>query len=385
MAWETACRAAPTIAQPWVAMGEALFHQGEKEKAAECMREGLKRNGNLPEVRVNYGIVLQNVNPPRHEEAIEQLVTDGYSLAYGARFLKRFIDEHIKLQFDLMALAFQADITRVGTLLFARDLTGRTYPASEAPTVGFHGVSHHGEDPRRIAELAKINVYHVKMIAHLVDRLAKTEDGDGTLLDRSLVLYGSNMGNSNQHVHYDVPHVLIGGANGKMKGGRKETNAELNVVPMVDMMTMLVIFLLQQFSSTGEVLYMQKDIKLPDAQHGQMIEIAPVVAISSQQVVVTGVKVADIPDLDRDSGYLNIPALEERLRDEKKRWEFIHKQDPSSKWDGVVNIQADKAVPFRIVKRVMYSCGVAGYFSVNFAALDASATGTGGPAVPAGT
>ena len=129
-------------------------------------------------------------------------------------------DEHIKLQFDLMALAFQADITRVGTLLFARDLTGRTYPASEAPTVGFHGVSHHGEDPRRIAELAKINVYHVKMIAHLVDRLAKTEDGDGTLLDRSLVLYGSNMGNSNQHVHYDVPHVLVGGGNGTMKGGR---------------------------------------------------------------------------------------------------------------------------------------------------------------------
>jgi hypothetical protein len=129
-------------------------------------------------------------------------------------------DEHIKLQFDLLALAFRADITRVGTLLFARDLTGRTYPASEAPTAGFHGVSHHGEDPRRIAELSKINQYHVKMVAHLVDRLAKAKDGDGTLLDRSLVLYGSNMGNSNQHVHYDVPHVVIGGINGKLKGGR---------------------------------------------------------------------------------------------------------------------------------------------------------------------
>jgi hypothetical protein len=129
-------------------------------------------------------------------------------------------DEHIKLQFDLLALAFQADITRVGTLLFARDLTGRTYPASDAPTAGFHGVSHHGEDPRRIAELAKINVYHVKMIAHLAERLAKTQDGDGTLLDHSLILYGSNMGNSNQHVHYDVPHVLVGGINGKLKGGR---------------------------------------------------------------------------------------------------------------------------------------------------------------------
>jgi biopolymer transport protein ExbD len=160
---------------------------------------------------------------------------------------------------------------------------------------------------------------------------------------------------------------------GKMKGGRRSTNAELNVVPMVDMMTMLVIFLLQQFSSTGEVLYMQKDIKLPDARHGQLIEIAPVVAIGGDQIVVTGVKVADIPDLDRDSGYLNIPTLEERLRDEKKRWEFIHKSDTGTKWDGVVNIQADKGVPFRIVKRVMYSCGVAGYFSVNFAALDAPA------------
>jgi len=158
---------------------------------------------------------------------------------------------------------------------------------------------------------------------------------------------------------------------GKMGGGHKATNADLNVVPMVDMMTMLVIFLLQQFSSTGEVLYMQKDIKLPSASHGQMIELAPVVAVSGAQIVVTGQKVADVADLDRDSGYLNIPALEERLRDEKKRWEFIHQSDPSQKWDGIVNIQADTKVPFRIVKRVMYSCGVAGYFNLNFAALDA--------------
>jgi Protein of unknown function (DUF1552) len=129
-------------------------------------------------------------------------------------------DEHIKLQFDLLTLAFQADLTRVGTLLFARDLTGRTYPECEAPTVGFHGGSHHGEDPRRIDQFSKINQYHVKMLAHLVDRLAKAQDGDGTLLDHSLVLYGSNMGNPNQHLHYDVPHAVIGGGNGTVKGGR---------------------------------------------------------------------------------------------------------------------------------------------------------------------
>ncbi len=157
---------------------------------------------------------------------------------------------------------------------------------------------------------------------------------------------------------------------GKMQHGRKTTNAELNVVPMVDMMTMLVIFLLQQFSSTGEVLYMQKDIKLPDAHHGQVIDVAPVVTISANEITVIGKKVADIADLERD-GYLNIPGIEESLRDEKKRWDFLHQNDPEKRWEGVVNVQADRAVPFRIVKRVMHSCGVAGYFNLNFATLDA--------------
>lgn len=129
-------------------------------------------------------------------------------------------DEHIKIMFDLMTLGFQADITRVGTMLFARDLTGRVYPESESPTLGFHSGSHHGEDPGLINQLSKINQYHVKTLAYFVDKLAKTEDGDGSLLDHSLLLYGSNMGNPNQHQHYDVPHILIGGNNGKMKGNR---------------------------------------------------------------------------------------------------------------------------------------------------------------------
>jgi hypothetical protein len=129
-------------------------------------------------------------------------------------------DEHIKLQFDLLALAFEADITRVGTLLFARDLTGRRYPESDAPTMSFHGGSHHGEDPARINEFSKVNKYHADMVGYFADRLARTQDGDGTLLDHSLLLYGSNMGNPNQHLHYDVPHILIGGLNGKHQGNR---------------------------------------------------------------------------------------------------------------------------------------------------------------------
>jgi hypothetical protein len=129
-------------------------------------------------------------------------------------------DEHIKLMFDLLALGFQADLTRVGTLLLARDLTGRRYPQSESPNMGFHGGSHHGEDPAVINDFSKINQYHVKMLAYFADKLARTEEGDGTLLDHSLLLYGSNMGNPNQHLHYDVPHVLLGGNHGRMKGNR---------------------------------------------------------------------------------------------------------------------------------------------------------------------
>ena len=113
---------------------------------------------------------------------------------------------------------------------------------------------------------------------------------------------------------------------GKLRKGRRSATADLNVVPMVDMMTMLVIFLLQQFSATGEILYMQKDIKLPDARHGQIIEVAPVVAISTAQVVVSGQKVAEVSELDREPGAV-IPPLVEKLRDEKKRWDFIHQND----------------------------------------------------------
>jgi hypothetical protein len=131
-------------------------------------------------------------------------------------------DEHIKLQFDLLVLALRADMTRVATMLFARDLTSRSYPESGV-TLAFHSASHHGEEEKRKLEYSKLNRYHVSMLAYFLDKLATTPDGDGTLLDHSLTLYGSNMGNSNRHLHYDVPHVLVGGANGKLAGGRHLT------------------------------------------------------------------------------------------------------------------------------------------------------------------
>src|SRR6266704_2130134 len=139
-------------------------------------------------------------------------------------------DDHIKLHLDLLALAFRADITRVGTLLGARDLTGRTYPFPKSDlfpeggvSVSFHGGSHHQDDPAQIKRYSQLNRYHVSTMAYFAKKLKDTPDGDGTLLDHSLILYGTNMGNSNQHQHYDVCHVLVGGANGQLKGGRHLT------------------------------------------------------------------------------------------------------------------------------------------------------------------
>jgi hypothetical protein len=100
-----------------------------------------------------------------------------------------------------------------------RDLSFRTYPDS-GNRAGFHGASHHSEDPEKIAAYALINRFHHAMVAYFLQKLASTPEGDGTLLDHSLVLYGTNMGDSNQHIHYDVPHVLAGGASGRLRGGR---------------------------------------------------------------------------------------------------------------------------------------------------------------------
>jgi hypothetical protein len=136
-------------------------------------------------------------------------------------------DQHVKLQFDLAALAFQTDITRVATLLGARDLTARSYvfPKSDlfpngGVSGGFHGASHHQEDPVQVRKYADINRYHVSTLAYFAEKLRSIPDGDGTLLDHSLIIYGTNMGNSNQHQHFDVPHILVGGANRQLKGNR---------------------------------------------------------------------------------------------------------------------------------------------------------------------
>jgi hypothetical protein len=150
------------------------------------------------------------------KKASGSVFSEGVTVPAG---IPESFDDHVKLHFDLQTLAFKADITRVSSVLYARDLTGRSYPKS-GTTTGFHGASHHAENPDKVKNYSQINRYHVSCLAYYLDKLKNTPDGDGTLLDHTLVLYGSNMGDSNQHLHYDVPHILAGGASGQLKGGR---------------------------------------------------------------------------------------------------------------------------------------------------------------------
>ncbi|HSR07596.1 MAG TPA: DUF1552 domain-containing protein [Bryobacteraceae bacterium] len=125
-------------------------------------------------------------------------------------------DEHVKLHFDLQALAFQGDITRVSSLMYARDVSLRAYPESGVKTPN-HPSSHHGEDPKRREDWAKINQYHMKCFAYFLKKLEATPDGDGNLLDHSLIVWGSNMGNANKHSHVNVGYLMAGGASGNHK------------------------------------------------------------------------------------------------------------------------------------------------------------------------
>jgi hypothetical protein len=128
-------------------------------------------------------------------------------------------DEQVKLMFDLIHLAYQADITRVASYIMSAEGTNRTYNhigVSDA----FHPLSHHANNKGRIDKLVRVQTYHVQRFADFIDKLAKTPDGDGSLLDHSLLMYGSNMSNSDRHNNYPLPNILVGGANGALRGGQ---------------------------------------------------------------------------------------------------------------------------------------------------------------------
>jgi hypothetical protein len=126
---------------------------------------------------------------------------------------------HYLLMYDLLALAFQGDLTRSATYMLGKDLSGASFPES-----GFngpwHGSSHHGDKPENVASYAKMNRYHVQNLAYFAEKLNKIPDGDGSLLDHTLIYKGSNMGNSHRHAHVKVPIILLGGLDGTLKGNR---------------------------------------------------------------------------------------------------------------------------------------------------------------------
>jgi hypothetical protein len=127
--------------------------------------------------------------------------------------------DHARLMFELQMLAFQGDITRVTTFQLARETSNRTYPEIGVSDP-HHPLSHHGNDPAKIAKMAKINQFHVSLFAEFLEKMKGTADGEGSLLDNSLFLYGSGMGNPNVHDHSNLPIIVAGGAAGGMQGGR---------------------------------------------------------------------------------------------------------------------------------------------------------------------
>jgi hypothetical protein len=126
-------------------------------------------------------------------------------------------EEHVKLMFDLQVLAFSSEVTRVSSFKLSRDTSNRVFPESgiRAP---FHAMSHHGSVPSKILEYAKLNVYHMSLLPYFLEKLRATPDGDGNLLDHSMILWGSPMGDSNVHTHKRLPVLLAGHANGRIKG-----------------------------------------------------------------------------------------------------------------------------------------------------------------------
>ncbi|MDX2035872.1 MAG: DUF1552 domain-containing protein [Isosphaeraceae bacterium] len=127
--------------------------------------------------------------------------------------------QHVRLMADLLALAFQGDVTRVATFMFANEGSNRSYSFIDVPE-GHHDLSHHGNDDAKQAKIQKINTFHTQLFGYFLDRLASVKEGDGTILDHSMIVYGSGIGDGNRHNHDDLPVLLVGKGNGTIRSGR---------------------------------------------------------------------------------------------------------------------------------------------------------------------
>jgi len=232
ISWKTPTTPLPMENNPQVVF-EKLFGDGSNNEDRQARRKlsrslldsvmdqvaSLQRDLPLSD-RTKLSEYLDDVREiERRIQKAETQMPAGLKLPESPVGIPESFDDHFKIMFDLEVLAFRANITRVATMMYARDTSGSVYPQSGVRE-GFHVASHHSNNRANMDRFAIINKYHVDMLAYFLDKLKSTPDGDGNLLDHSMVLYGSSMSNGNQHDHDPLPLILAGSASGQLQGGR---------------------------------------------------------------------------------------------------------------------------------------------------------------------
>ncbi len=194
--------------------------EGDRSILDAVMKEATGLQAKLgPQDRVKISEYLENVREiERRIQKASQQVDPNMKLPEQPAGIPFSYDEHVGIMYDLLALAYQANISRVFTFMMAREVSNRTYPQVGVHD-GHHATSHHQNRADKIEKLVKIQNFHLTLFTKFVEKLNTTQDGDGSLLDHSLILYGSNMSNSNAHNHFPLPTLVLGGGAGTMKGG----------------------------------------------------------------------------------------------------------------------------------------------------------------------
>ena len=235
IAWRSPTQPLPMTAQPR-AVFERLFGAGDSlDREARLARIQMDRSildmvsDELkqlqrtlgPDDRVKVSDYLESVRDleRRIQRAEEQSGRGGLPETERPQGVPELFGDYAKLMFDLNVLAFQADLTRVSTFLMGREKDGRTYAEIGVPDP-HHPVSHHQNRPEMLEKLRKINTFHMELFAYFVEKMARTPDGDGSLLDHALLMHGAGMSNSDTHYHHDLPILLAGTAGGRVKSGR---------------------------------------------------------------------------------------------------------------------------------------------------------------------
>jgi hypothetical protein len=185
----------------------------------------------------------------RRVQKAGQQLSDDLDIPAAPTGVPKDVEEHLKLMYDLQVLAWQAEITRVSTLLMCKELSNQVYPKSGVRDA-FHVLSHHSNVQENKDRFTQLNQYHIKLFTYFLGKLKATPDGDGTLLDHSMVLYGSGMSDGNSHNHTDLPILLAGGASGKLKGGRHIVNP--HDTPMANLLLSMLDMLEVPTQSFGD-------------------------------------------------------------------------------------------------------------------------------------